>query len=75
MTTNKTNNFNQQITLDVLHKYMQQDPFYDITSTATPAIVSNIYQNNKDNYAYEKFTLEFFSNTNNEGTQHHLIYL
>jgi len=75
MTMNDPYYFDEFIPLNELHKYIQQDPYYGVTSAATPAIIGNIYEKNKDNDAYKKFSFEFSSRHEDTDTQLHLIYL
>ena len=75
MTMNDPYYFDGFIPLNELHKYIQQDPYYGVTSAATPAIIGDIYQENKDNYAYKKFAFEFSSRYEDTDAQLHLIYL
>ena len=75
MTMNDPYYFDEFIPLNELHKYIQQDPYYGVTSAATPAIIGNIYENNKDSDAYKKFAFEFSSRHEDTDTQLHLIYL
>ena len=75
MTMNDPHDFDEFIPLNVLHKYIQQDPYYGVTSAATPAIIGDIYQENKDNDACKKFAFEFSSRHEDTDAQLHLIYL
>jgi len=72
---NDPHDFDKFISLNVLHDLLKEDPYYGVTSAATPAIIGIIYQNNKDNYAYKKFAFEFSSRYEDTDAQLHLIYL
>ncbi len=72
---NDPHDFDEFISLNVLHDLLKEDPYYGVTSAATPAIIGIIYQNNKDNYAYKKFAFEFSSRYEDTDAQLHLIYL
>ena len=72
---NDPHDFDKFISLNVLHDLLKEDPYYGVTSAATPAIIGNIYENNKDSDAYKKFAFEFSSRHENTDAQLHLIYL
>lgn len=63
------------ITFEELDHYLTLDPFYGRESTATEAIISDIYQENSENTRYSQFASKFTRLPVSDDRHRHLIYL